>query len=138
MGHALAWIVLFWLWLLLVGQWNLREWIAATVAATVATAIGAVAVKAAGVDARVPLNRIAKAWGVPAMVVVDFGILMWALLRRSRGVFVERPFPDEGDGVRAWASIAATYSPNAYVLEIGDGRAVLHDLVRNRSSESPI
>ena len=72
------------------------------------------------------------------MVVVDFGILMWALVRRPRGVFVERPFPDESPGVRAWAAIASGFSPNAYVLEIGEGRAVLHDLVRNRSSERPI
>ena len=138
MRHAVAWAALFWLWLLFVGQWNLRQWIAAAVAATVATAIGAVAVRAAGIDVRVPAAWVVKAWNVPAMVVVDFGILMWALVRRPRGVFVERPFEDEGDSVRAWAMVVSGFSANAYVVEIGEGRAVLHDLVRNRASESPL
>jgi len=136
--HAVAWAALFWLWLLFVGQWNLRQWIAAAVAATVATAIGVVGVRAAGIDVRVPAAWVVKAWNVPAMVVVDFGILMWALVRRPRGVFVERPFEDEGDSVRAWAMVVSGFSANAYVVEIGEGRAVLHDLVRNRASESPL
>jgi hypothetical protein len=136
--HAVAWAALFWLWLLFVGQWNLRQWIAAAVAATIATAIGSVAVRAAGIDLRVPPAWIVKAWSVPAMVAVDFGILMWALVRRPRGVFVERPFEDEGDSVRAWATVVSGFSPNAYVVEIGEGRVVLHDLIRNRASESPI
>jgi len=136
--HAVAWAALFWLWLLFVGQWNLRQWIAAAVVATLATAIGSVAVRAADIDVRVPPAWVVKAWSVPVMVVVDFGILMWALVRRPRGVFVERRFEDEGDSARAWATVVAGFSPNAYVVEIGEGRAVLHDLVRNRASESPL
>lgn len=138
MRHAVAWAALFWLWLLFVGQWNLRQWIAAAVVATLATAIGSVAVRAAGIDVRVPPAWVLKAWSVPVMVVFDFGILMWALVRRPRGVFVERSFEDEGDCARAWATVVSGFSPNAYVVEIGEGRAVLHDLVRNRASESPL
>ena len=43
-------------------------------------------------------------------------------------------------GVRAWVGLAATYSPNAYVVGFDtDGEtALVHDLVRNRSSESPV
>ena len=130
--------LLIWLWLLLVGQWNLRQWIAAAVAATVATAIGSVAFRAAGIDVRLPPAWVLKAWSVPPMVVVDFGILMWALVRRPRGVFVERPLEDASESARAWATVVSGFSPNAYVVEIGGGRAVLHDLVRNRASESPL
>ena len=138
MRHVAAWAALFWLWLLFVGQWNLRQWIAAAVAATLTTAIGSVAVRAAGIDVRLPPAWVLKAWSVPVMVFVDFGILMWALVRRPRGVFVERPYAEEGESARAWATVVSGLSPNAYVVEIGEGRAVLHDLVRNRASESPL
>ena len=79
------------------------------------------------------------------MVFVDFGILMWALVRSAhgrevRGEFVRRPFRVDDAGVRAWVGLAATYSPNAYVVGFDtDGEtALVHDLVRNRSSESPV
>lgn len=139
---ATVWLALFWLWLLLVGQWDLREWIAAAVAATAAAALSEVAVRAAGVDVDVPLRWLAKAWSVPAMVVVDFGILVWALGRRRKGTFVRRPLPGDvsSPAVRAWLAIAATYSPNAYVVDVDaeSGEVLVHDLVRNRASESPL
>jgi multisubunit Na+/H+ antiporter MnhE subunit len=140
--HALAWLILFWLWLLLVGEWNRDQWIAAAVAATVATAIGSVARRHASVDVPLPAAWMRKAWTLPVMVVVDFAILMWALVRRKRGVWVRRPLPGDVShpALRAWLSVAATYSPNAYVVAIDadDGVVLLHDLVRNRSSESPV
>jgi len=79
-------------------------------------------------------------------VLVDFGILMWALVRCAlrreivRGEFVRRPFRADDAGVRAWVGILATYSPNAYVVGFDAERevALVHDLVRNRSSESPV
>lgn len=145
-----TWLALFWLWLLLAGEWNRQEWIAAASAAAVAATVGEIARTRAGVTARVPLRWVAKAWTVPAMVCVDFGIVVWALLaslvRREvvRGTFRAHEFPAGGDdptsvGVRAWAGVTATYSPNAYVVDLDAerGLALVHDLVPYRESEKP-
>ena len=97
-----TWLALFWLWMLLVGEWNRQEWIAAAGTASVAATIGEIARTRAGVHPRVPLRWIARSWTTPAMVVVDFGIVMWALLatavRREvvRGVFRSHDFPAGG------------------------------------------
>jgi multisubunit Na+/H+ antiporter MnhE subunit len=145
-----SWLALFWLWMLLVGEWNHQEWIAAASAATVAATLGEIARSRAQVQARVPLRWIAKAASVPLMIVVDFGIVVWALVasaaRREvvRGVFRSHEFPAGGadatsQGIRAWATVAATFSPNAYVVELEPERqlALVHDLVPYRRSEEP-
>jgi hypothetical protein len=38
------------------------------------------------------------------------------------------------------AAVVATYSPNAYVVDVDLDRnvALMHDLVRNRASEEPL
>jgi hypothetical protein len=80
------------------------------------------------------------------MVFVDFGILMWALVRSAlrreivRGEFVRRPFRVDDAGMRAWVGLAATYSPNAYVVgfDTAGEVALVHDLIRNRNSEKPV
>lgn len=149
--HVLAWLAswfaLFWLWLLLSGDWNRIELIAAACAATVAATIGETARSRARVAPRVPLRWVARAWTVPHQIVVDFGIVTWALVRSIlrrrvvRGEFRAHPFPaTEGQGVRAWAAWAANFSPNAYVVEIDPDRelALVHDLVPNRASEEPV
>jgi hypothetical protein len=145
-----TWLALFWLWLLMAGEWNRQEWIAAASAATVAATIGEIARTRAGVRVRIPLRWVARAWSVPHMVVVDFGILVWALLaslaRREvvRGSFRSHEFAVRGDdavstGVRAWAGLVANYSPNAYVVDLDAerGLALFHDLVPFRKSEEP-
>ena len=133
-----AWLALFWLWLLLAGDWNRIEVIAAACAATVAATLGEVARSRARVEPRIPLRWAAKGWTVPHQILVDFGIVMWALARRRRGELIERPFPtDEGAGVRAWAAYAANFSPNAFIVDIDDGRTLVHDLVPHRPSEEP-
>lgn len=142
MRHALGWLSLFWLWILLVGEWNRDQWIAAAIAATVGTAIAEAARRFAGVELRPPTSWMSRAWKLPATVVVDFAIVMWALPQRRRGVWVRRAIP--GDVAfparRAWLTIAATYSPNAYVVDIdaSEGVVLVHDLVRRRDSESPV
>jgi hypothetical protein len=148
--HVLAWVAmwlaLFWLWLLLAGDWNRIEIIAAGCAAAVAATLAEIARTRAGVRPRVPLVWIGRAWSVPHQIVVDFGIVTWALVRSIarrkvvRGEFRTHPFPaGEGQGVRAWAVWAAQFSPNAYVVEIDTERelALVHDLVPNRASEKP-
>ena len=142
------WVALFWLWLLLVGEWNADELVAAAGAATIAASIAEFGRMRLGFDARVPLRALADLPQLLAMVVVDFGIVTWALLasvaRRevARGSFTTRELTRredaDGAGCRAWVALAATYSPNAYVVDVGtDGTVVLHDLVPNRASESP-
>lgn len=152
--HLVAWVAwwttCFWLWFLLVGEWNRIEIVAAACAATVAATIGEVARVRGQVRARVPLVWIRRAATVPLAIFTDFGVIVWALVasvaRRQvvRGAFRSRSFPAGGDdpasaGTRAWVEVMATYSPNAYVIDIDveRGRVLLHDLVPSRQSESP-
>jgi multisubunit Na+/H+ antiporter MnhE subunit len=141
-----AWLALFWLWLLLAGDWNRIEIIAAACGATVAATIAELGRSRAGVAPRIPLRWFARAWTVPHQIVVDFWIVTAALARSVLtrqvvcGEFRAHSFPArEGTGVRAWAAWAAQFSPNAYVVEIDAERelVLVHDLVPNRASEEP-
>lgn len=151
MRHVVAWlawwIALFWLWFLLVGQWNREELVAAAIAAALA-AIGAELARSRARFAAWPPRRlwsgVAPALG---MVVVDFGILAWALVaslyrrRVTRGELVERESWVAGSAdARAWAVLVAALSPNAYVVEVDPDteRVLLHDLVPHRRSEDPV
>jgi hypothetical protein len=147
---AVAFVALWWLWILLVGEWNHDEWIAATGAAIVAASIGELARARAGVNARVPARWLVRGWSAFLAVFSDFGIVMWALLRSARrreivrGTFraheIDAGGSDpEGVGIRTWRALLADYSPNAYVVEIDRerGLVLLHDLIPRRSSEQP-
>jgi hypothetical protein len=151
--HVVAWIAwwiaLFWLWLLLVGQWNGEELVAAAIAATIAATLAELARVRTGFGARIPVGDLADLPRALGMVFVDFGILVWAFVasvarrRVVRGELVSRELTDgsraEGTGPRAWTSLVGSYSPNAFVLDIDPEtrRVLLHDLVRHRSSEEP-
>jgi hypothetical protein len=152
--HVLAWVAwwlpLFWLWILLSGEWNRQEWVAAAAAATIAATLAEFARVRTGFAAHVPVGAAADVPQALAMVVVDFGIVVWALvssaLRRRvvRGEFVSRELEGRahaarGVGPRAWTALAASYSPNAYVIDIEPEthRVLLHDLVPRRESERP-
>lgn len=132
MKHVLpwlaGWLALFWLWQLLAGEWNREEWIAGAAAATAAAAAGRFAL-------RVPWRAVAASGSVLPQVFVDFAVVMWALARR-RGGRVHTRATDVRDS-RVWINYAAQFSPNAYVIDIDDGRVTLHDLVPSRKSESP-
>ena len=147
---VLWWVGLFWLWMLLAGDWNRIEWIAAACAATIGATVAELARTAVGIRYRVPLKQVAASWTVPLMILVDFGIVMWVLLRSlarreiHRGTFLTRGFEAGGDtpdgvSLRAWTVLSAGYSPNAYVIDIDPERDVvlLHDLVPYRRSEEP-
>ncbi|HEY2740784.1 MAG TPA: hypothetical protein VGI69_01220 [Gaiellaceae bacterium] len=155
MKHVLPWlgwwVALFWLWLLLVGEWNGEQVVAAAIAATIAASVAELARTRTGLSAPLPLRLLADVPQVLGMVVVDFGILAWALLagvtrrRIVRGELVTRDRPrgswvTAGEGPRAWTVLVASLSPNAYVVEVDSEkrRVVLHDLVRNPKSESPV
>jgi hypothetical protein len=152
--HVVAWLgwwlALFWLWLLLVGQWNREELAAAALAAAIAAGGAEFARSRTGFGARFPLGLLTDLPSALGMVVVDFGIVLWALLasvarrRVVRGEFVSREPEREscvsrGAGPRAWTVLLASYSPNAYVVDVDpESRLVLlHDLIPNRKSESP-
>jgi hypothetical protein len=145
-----SWLALFWLWILLVGEWDATQWIAAAGAATIGASLGEVARARAGLAARLPVRALADVPQILLAVVLDFGIVVWALLvsiaRRDvvRGTFRSHELDTGGDdvrgvGLRAWTELAATYSPNAYVVEIEPDRGLvlLHDLVPHRPSERP-
>ena len=144
------WIALFWLWFLLVGEWNDQELGAAAIAATIAASLAELARTQTGFSARVPLRGLADVPGALGMVFVDFGIVMWALLtsiarrRVVRGELVSREFDGgaaaaPGVGPRAWAVLIASYSPNAYVIDVDPevDSVLLHDLVPYPPSERP-
>ncbi len=153
MARALAWLLwwvpLFWLWLLLAGDWNRIEWIAAACAATVAATLAELARSAAGIGYRVPWRQVAASVAVPPVILADFGIVMWALVRSLvrrevvRGTFRAREFRSTDDvrgaSLRAWTVLAAGWSPNAFVVDIDAERdtVLLHDLVPWRRSEEP-
>ena len=144
------WFLLFWLWILLAGEWSATEWVAGAGAATVAASLAEVARTRAAFGPRLPLRAFRDVPQVLGMVVVDFGIVIWALLRSLarreivRGAFRSHELETGGDdalgvGLRAWTELAATYSPNAYVVQIEPARGLvlLHDLVSFERSESP-
>jgi hypothetical protein len=143
---VLVWFAAFWwLWMLLVGEWNHVQWIAATAAAFVATAIFELMRTRVNAVARVPFAWVRKAAGVPHQIFLDFGIMTLTLLHPgSRGVYRAHPFEATGDeaddvGARAWAGWTANFSPNAVALDIDreQGLSLVHDLVPNRNSEKP-
>jgi len=143
------WIALFWLWLAYQGEWNRIEWVAAAGAATLGAALATAIASLGLLSFRVPLRALADAKNVPLQIVIDFGIITLELVRRVSGkrvagAFVVRSFESAGSGPlatgdRGARAVLATYSPNAYVVEVDPGRhtVLLHDLVPNRSSEEP-
>ena len=154
MKHVIPWLVwwiaLFWLWFLLVGEWNVQELVAAAIAATIAATVAEFARARTGFSARVPWRALADLPQALGMVVVDFGIVTWALVssvarrRVVRGRLVARELEGgagaaEGVGPRAWTVLVACYSPNAYVVDVDPGShtVLFHDLVPNRRSETP-
>jgi hypothetical protein len=149
--HLVAWVgwwlALFWLWLLLVGQWNREQLVAAAIAAAIAASVAELARVRTNFGAPISRRVLADVPRALGMVVVDFGILAWALLasvvrrRIARGRFISRGSWAASDaGPRAWAVLVASYSPNAYVVDVDPDaqQVLLHDLIPNRRSESPV
>jgi hypothetical protein len=134
----LFFVVLWWLWQLLTGEWNHYEWIAGAAAAVIAAVLAELAV--ARTDGRAPLPA-AVLKSVPSalgMVLVDFAIVMVALVRRRRGALRKTPFPHpDNESFRTWAAIVGDWSPNAYVIDVADGTATTHHLVEHEPSQRP-
>lgn len=143
------WIALFWVWLAYQGEWNRIEWVAAAGAATLGASLASAVAARGLLRFRIPWRAIGDAKNVPLQIVLDFGIVSLALVRRLRGrqvagTFVVRSYPSAGRGAeaagdRAWRGTLATLSPNAYVVDIDPGSHVvlIHDLVPHPPSEAP-
>jgi hypothetical protein len=138
------WVVLFWLWLAFAGEWNRIEWVAAAIAATAAATIAEIVRGQHQLRFRFRAAWLRELARVPLQILIDFFLVIAALPSRREGVFRARPAEGRGDsalaaGRRAWLTLAATYSPNAYVLDLDaeDGTVLVHDLVPNRRSEEP-
>lgn len=136
---VLWWIALWWLWMLLVGEWNRIEWVAAAGAATLGATLAELLRSSGRVRLGVPLERLRHLPAAFLQVFVDFGILAVALVRRSEGRYLAREFAPGGGPFNAWTVWIAGLSPNAYVVDVdAERRTVLvHDLVPHRKSEEP-
>ena len=146
---VLWWIVLFWLWFALQGEWNRIEWVAAACMAMVGATLATLIASRGLLRYRVPWSAVAASARVPLQVVIDFGIVTGVLVRRLagrdvRGRFVVRRFQPTGRGATragdvAWRTVAAMFSPNALPIEVDpdEGISFFHDLVVHRSSEEP-
>jgi len=147
---AAWWLSLFAVWWLLVGSWS--GWYA--VWGAVAVTFVTVAALTVGTLARGTASRglgwIRELGSAAVQVALDFGVLtdvLWrAVARGDRGP-IGRTLTRETDAAgpdasvrRGWITVVATWSPNAYVVEVDEssGRALLHDLRPWRRSEEPV
>ena len=145
------WLVLFWLWLLLVGDWNRIDVIGAACGAAAGATLAELLRTATRQPLLAPVERLRAAAAVPPIVIADFAVVTWALLsslvrrRFARGAFITRSFDagpkttPSGRAHRAWTVWLAGLSPNAYVIDIDEERdtVLLHDLRPWRRSEEP-
>ena len=144
------WLALVVAWCALAGY--LSRWVVlwGAVLAVVPTVAAMVAVRRRPGSDAAPARRVREALAAAKQVVPDFAVLAGELGRAMRsgdrgprGAFVRRggqPTEERGGGRRAWVALAATYSPNAYVVDVDpdSGEAELHDLRVLRSSEEPL
>lgn len=132
---AAFWVVLFPLWLLYEGEWNRQDVVAGAAAAAIGATAATVAVELALPRYRFEPGLAVRIARIPWSVVREFGIITWFLVRNPRGsgqfqryeLSAGRNDPT-GRARRAFIALTATYSPNSYVLEIGDGELVAHTL----------
>jgi multisubunit Na+/H+ antiporter MnhE subunit len=134
-----AWTALLWLlWLVVVGTTQSTELIAGLIAAAM-TSLFVEALHAAGVMRfRMSPTAVASAWSIPGHVLFDFVLVLWIVVRevarrrRIVGGFLEVPFEDEpgrrGRFRRALIAALENESANGMVVDLRDGRALLHSL----------
>jgi multisubunit Na+/H+ antiporter MnhE subunit len=148
---ALWFLACFWLWMLLVGDWNPIEWVAGACVAAVSATIAESIRRRARVELRLSVDVFRSSALVLPMVFVDFAIVTVALARSLvsghvvTGRYITRRFDPgarttpRGAARRAWTVLLAGYSPNAYVVDIDveHETVLLHDLVPHRRSEEP-
>lgn len=149
---AIAWFsVLVWVFMAFVADWTAVNWVAAAALGALATWITVPLAASGTFRYRFRVAWVTKLPSVAKQIFVDFWIITAALCQsmargnRSVGLFVARADFPVGDGSprgmawRAFVSVASTWSPNSYVIDINadTGNRLSHDLVPNVSSESP-
>lgn len=146
-----AWLVILALvYMMFVGQSDRIDWVAAGCCSVVGTVIATVATRMGLYRLRAHFGWLRVVPSVAKQIWVDYFILVRSLVlaiaagRREQGVWVARKFPagrtdPEGTAWRAWITVASTWSPNSYVVDIDPEhqQRLSHDLVPNRGSESP-
>jgi multisubunit Na+/H+ antiporter MnhE subunit len=127
---ALWWLALFFWWLLIQGDYNRIEKVAASCAAALGAAIAVRVRSGERAEIRLEGRWVLRTLRVPWQVVREFGIVTLFLgrtLARRRtprtGGFRTLEFPTGGArpaerGRRVLAALAMTYSPNSYVVEL--------------------
>jgi hypothetical protein len=149
---VVAWFVtLLALWFAFAGQGGRWPVLWGVLLAGVATIAGQAAARRGLNAGPVRLRWLAQVPGLAWQVLVDFALVSRLLAhairggeRGSTGRFVTKPGRVRGDDPDAdawsgWLTIAATYSPNAYVIDADPvtGAVLLHDLRVDRASEAP-
>jgi hypothetical protein len=135
----LVWLaVLEGLWELYVGTIQSTEVIAGVLAAAVGAAFVELLHAHGLVGFRPEPGIVARAWRIPPQVVFDFLLVSWVLVsslargRRVRGEWVSIDFPTKGGAEgrfqRALTIALENETPNAIVVDLDDGRALLHSL----------
>lgn len=148
---ASAWAgVLAFIFIGFVGEWTAVDWAGAGATALLA-ALLTVPMTLEGLfslKGRVRwVGELASPFG---QLFIDFGIITAFLARsmvagrRGTGVFVARKFDagkkdPEATARRGFVMLAATLSPNSYVIDINaeEDQRLAHDLVPRRASERP-
>lgn len=145
MKHVAAFFLFFvplwWLWQLLSGEWSHYEWIAGAGAAAIGALLAEIVRARARGNGAVPAAILRSAPSALGMVLVDFALVLRAIVTRTEGVFLTNETSEtRPERRRAWAEYVATISPNAYVIEIDPetGRALTHHLVPFQKSQDPV
>lgn len=147
---ALWWLALTAVWWLLVGTWS--TWVAVWGAG--AAALATVGAMLTG-GPRWGTRRLGRSWpgelaAAAVQVLLDGLVLVRVLTaslaradRDSQGRLLVRDTEATGAASaarRSWVELVATWSPNAYVLDVdpATGHALVHDLRPWRRSEEPL
>lgn len=146
----LWWAGLAGLFMLFAAEWTGVDWEGAGGAGLVAAGLALLMWRAGLLGHRFRWRWLSAVPAVAKQIVADFGIITAVLIRqlvrgrRDAGQFVARDdFPigagRDGTGWRAWVEMAATWSPNSYVVDIDveAGTRLSHDLTPHRPSEQP-
>lgn len=138
-ASLLLWLVLLeGLWTMLVGTTQSTELVAGVIAAGVGAALAETMRTMGLLRFRTDPRLLVQAWKLPWQIVFDFAVMTWVLVRslahgrRVRGEWLVVPFPTstgaQARWQRAFAATVGTATPNAIVVDLDRGEAMLHSL----------
>lgn len=129
-------VVLFGVWLVLVGTIQSTE-VYAGLAAAAAGALFAELLRARGLlDFAVDAPTLAKTWKAPGLILLDLGVIVFELARavaarrRVRGTWADVDFPVRPGAVgrwqRLWGVALANGYANSVIVDYADDKATMH------------